>query len=63
MGSGAMEYSSRLVVWPMATAGRMDYLPKCSARMPRGTFATTAVKERRLMIIPSWRVVAPFCVI
>lgn len=60
MGSGAMEYSSRLVVWPMATAGMMDHLPTCSARMPKGIFAAIAVKDRRLMITPSWSVVAPF---
>jgi hypothetical protein len=46
----------------MATAGMMGHLPTFSASMPSGIFAAMAVKERRLIIIPSWRVVAPFSV-
>jgi len=38
----------------------MGHLPIFSARMPMGIFAAMAVKDRRLMIIPSSRVVAPF---
>ena len=45
----------------MATAGMMGHLPIFSDSMPRGIFAVMAVKDRRLIIIPSSRVVAPFC--
>ncbi len=47
----------------MATAGMMGHLPMRSASTPNGIFAAMAVKERRLIIMPSWRVVAPFSVI
>ena len=50
------------MVWPMVTAGMMGHLPSFSASKPRGIFAAMVVKERRLIIMPSWRVVAPFSV-
>ena len=46
----------------MATVGMMGNLPILSDNMLRGIFAMMAVKDRRLIIVPSSRVVAPFCV-
>ena len=46
----------------MATAGMMGHLPIFSASMPRGIFVAMVAKDRRLIIMPSWRVVAPFSV-
>ena len=40
----------------------MSHLPVLSASMPMGIFATMAVKDRRLIIMPSSRFVAPFSV-
>lgn len=40
----------------------MGHLPTRSASMPRGILAAIATKDRRLIIIPSSKVVAPFCV-
>ena len=46
----------------MVTVGMMGHLPTFSASTPRGILVAMAVKERRLIIIPSSRVVAPFSV-
>ncbi len=40
----------------------IGHLPIFSANMPKGIFAAIAVKDRRLMIMPSSKVVAPFSV-
>jgi hypothetical protein len=40
----------------------MGQRPIFSASMPRGIFAAMATKDRRLIIIPSSSVVAPFSV-
>lgn len=61
MTFGTKEYRSKLTVWPIATAEIMRHLPTRSASMLRGIFAAMATKDRRLIIIPSSRVVAPFC--
>jgi len=46
----------------MVTAGRMGHLPIRSASTPRGILAAMVVNERRLIITPSSKVVAPFSV-
>ena len=51
-----------MAAWPIATAGIIGHLPTRSASMPRGILAAIATKDRRLIIIPSSKVVAPFCV-
>jgi hypothetical protein len=38
----------------------IDHLPTRSANMPKGILAAMAVKDKRLIIIPSSKVVAPF---
>jgi len=50
------------MVWPTATAGMTGHLPILPASMPRGIFVAMVVKARRLIIMPSSRVVAPFSV-
>lgn len=45
----------------MATIGMMGHLPTFSDSMPKGIFAAMAVKDSRLIIVPSSRVVAPLC--
>jgi len=40
----------------------MGHLPIFSDSIPRGIFAITATKDKRLIIIPSSKAVAPFCI-
>lgn len=39
----------------------IGHLPMRSASMPNGILAAMATNDRRLIIIPSSKVVAPFC--
>jgi len=57
-----VEYRSKLTVCPKATAGIIGHLPTRSANMPRGILTAIATKDRRLIIIPSSKALAPFCV-
>ena len=62
MTFGTKEYRSKLTVWPIATAEIMRHLLTRSASMPKGILAAIATKDRRLIIIPISKVLAPFCV-
>ena len=42
------------------STGMIDHLPTRSANMPKGILAAIAVKDKRLIITPSSKVVAPF---